>query len=90
MRNILPEPIRIKGRVGSLFPFFVHGLKLERNVLENCLQNVEAGWQKYVRAEWVYKNWENIFSPPQDGAQALFPWLCVSFDAWNNLSNIQN
>jgi asparagine synthase (glutamine-hydrolysing) len=81
MNGLLPEAIRLRTRPSTLAPLFNRGL-LEREwqTAQALLNAPDAGWRKYVRAEWLL-NESRLRSEP-DGAEALVPWWCISMQLW--------
>ena len=61
-------------------PLFHRGLAYEKNIIQAWIQNPASKWKKYVRADWIMKRWNLLYTPEQDGPHTLIPWLCLSFD----------
>ena len=83
MRGILPEMVRTRSTPTSLITLYFRGVEREKMLLSGCFQNTKAVWRKYVLADWLLKHWDIVLTPDKDGLEALVPWLCVSFEAWN-------
>ena len=82
MQGILPEAIRTRTRPTTLLMLLARGMERERDVLQENIQNPGAAWGKYVRADWLKQHWETPVTQETDGADAIVPWLCVSFASW--------
>jgi asparagine synthase (glutamine-hydrolysing) len=82
MKNILPEIIRTRRRPTSLMTLFSLGVSHERQLVQPIIQDAQAMWRKFVRADWLLKHWDAVLSPEEDGPHALIPWLCLSYEKW--------
>lgn len=78
MQGILPETIRARKQPTSLMPLYLRGVRAEQETLRQELQ--KKRWQTFIRKEWLETRW-NV-PPIKDGAAALIPWLCFSYEAW--------
>lgn len=83
MRGILPEIIRTRRKPTSLVPLYLRGVERESKWLQGLLESADSHWYMYVRQEWVKRFWNVKFNPEEDGPHALIPWLCISFNSWN-------
>jgi asparagine synthase (glutamine-hydrolysing) len=86
MGNILPEDVRTRTKSSSLLPFYIRGVENEKMVLSKYFQDKNAKWRKFVKVDWLLKNWDRVLSPEKDGSELVVPWLCASFEAWYNSS----
>jgi asparagine synthase (glutamine-hydrolysing) len=82
MRDILPEKIRVRPGKTSWISLFFRGMEHEKETLQNCIQDPQAFWRKFVRSDWILSRWNIPFSRNQDGADKIVPWLCVAYEAW--------
>src|SRR5262249_1799089 len=83
MKGILPESIRTRRQPNSLEPLYCRGVERENSLLRQSFENPDSLWRKFVRADWLLKRWNAVLPEDQDGAQAVVPWLCVSFESWH-------
>ena len=84
MQGILPEAIRTRSRPTTLLSLLSRGIERENKVLHAHTYDAVAAWRKYVRADWFMERWNIPVSRETDGADAVVPWLCVSFSSWNS------
>ena len=82
MQGILPDAIRTRSRPTTLLSLLARGMDREKNVLQSRVQDPSAVWRKYVRADWLKQRWDIPITRETDGAEAVIPWLCVSFASW--------
>ena len=82
MQGILPEIIRTRNQPTFLGPLYLRGFVREKKVQQACFQDIDAGWRTFVRAEWLFNRWKSLFSRENHGAEALVPWLCMSYELW--------
>ena len=90
MRGSLPEIIRGRRQPTSLVSLYSRGIEREKVTLQACFLNPEAGWRKFVKADWISKRWNIPLTPAQDGPEALAPWLCASYESWRQSSSLSN
>ncbi|MFZ5879254.1 MAG: asparagine synthase-related protein [Chloroflexota bacterium] len=82
MRDILPPPILARRGSTSLLPLFVRGQEREQDWLQACVQIPQAAWSRYVRSDWLKRQWETQRVSATDGTQAVVFWLCLSYSSW--------
>jgi asparagine synthetase B (glutamine-hydrolysing) len=82
MQDILPDTIRTRYQPTSLLSLFLRGIERKKRFLEASIQDPDASWRKFVRADWLLKRWNFPDTPDKDGPQVLVPWLCISYEAW--------
>ena len=82
MQGILPEAIRIRSSPTTLLTLLSRGVERERDVFQSYVEDPAAPWHKYVRADWLMERWNISVTRETDGADAVVPWLCVSFASW--------
>jgi asparagine synthetase B (glutamine-hydrolysing) len=87
MRGILPEVIRTRSGKTGLTPLYYHGLQQKRKELEIFFSVPYPIWKEYVNENWFASRWETVFSPEQDGAEKVVPWVCVTFLLWYQYFN---
>jgi asparagine synthase (glutamine-hydrolysing) len=88
MQDILPDVTRTRIQPTRLLPLFFRGIERESTVLQAFFQDPDAQWRRFIRAEWLQERWNTIYLPEQDGAHALVPWLCISFDTWQKSAGL--
>lgn len=80
-KGVLPESIRLRTRPSSLAPLFNRGLfEREWSTAQAILKSSDAGWQRYVRSDWLLD--EKRLRSGANGAEALVPWWCISMQLW--------
>jgi asparagine synthase (glutamine-hydrolysing) len=84
MKNILPEQIRTRSHKSSMRSMFFRGIKNEKTVLQSQAQKPNASWRKYVNSNWMSAHWDASASNERNERYALIPWLCFSYEAWQN------
>jgi asparagine synthase (glutamine-hydrolysing) len=79
MRAVLPEPVRLRPKSGSLTPFFRKGV-LHRSASEaaELLDAPDARWPRYVAPQALRRARENPFTE----SDLLLIWLCISYELW--------
>jgi asparagine synthase (glutamine-hydrolysing) len=82
MQGILPDAIRMRSRPTTLLSLLSRGMEREKEVLQRHVQDPNATWRKYVRADWLADHWNIPVTQENDGWEAVVPWLCVSFASW--------
>jgi len=82
MRGILPEEIRTRLRPTSLIQFFARGTEKERKIWETYLEDQQAVWRRFIREDFLVRQWNSQMTPEQDGPNYVIPWLCASFESW--------
>jgi asparagine synthase (glutamine-hydrolysing) len=82
MRGILPESIRTRIYPTSLGPLFLRGLEREKAVLRSCIQDPEAGWHRFVLADWLIEHCNVLDVPDRNGMDGMVTWLCISYESW--------
>jgi hypothetical protein len=82
MQGILPEAIRRRSSPTTLLTLLSRGMDRDSKVLQAHVQDPGAAWRKYVRPDWLLDRWNIPVTRETDGADALVPWLCVSFASW--------
>jgi asparagine synthase (glutamine-hydrolysing) len=90
MREILPNGIRLRPQQTSLVTLFARGQEREQKNLAVLFREENAVWRKYVRSDWVEKQWDVPVTAETDGPQALIGWMCTSFSKWYNRAEIMH
>jgi asparagine synthase (glutamine-hydrolysing) len=91
MLDILPEIIRTRIQPTSMMPLFCRGVEREKNVLQTCFHDPGTVWRTFVRVSWLFRHWNGVVTPDQDGPEVLVPWLCTSFEIWyKSLVSVSN
>lgn len=85
MRNLLPEMVRTKDKwVTSFVPLAVRGFERERPFLKAVFENEDAAWRRYVRGDWLDRQWQSyLTNPGAPGARPPVFWMCVAFETWH-------
>jgi asparagine synthase (glutamine-hydrolysing) len=81
-QGILPDIIRYRDQPTFLTPFFYRGVEQKRSDLQVQFQNTQSAWTKFVEQNWILHQSNIMQIPEQDGAYAIVPWLCASFQSW--------
>ncbi len=87
MWGILPDAVLSRQGPTPLGPLFMRGMERERRVLQACVQDADAAWRKYVRADWLMERLKIALTLETDGPAAVVPWLCLSAEAWLRSNN---
>jgi asparagine synthase (glutamine-hydrolysing) len=82
MKDILPESVRNRTLPTSMIPLFVRGLGQEKDSLQLQFLDPDAGWRKYIKADWLMNHWNTDLEPDRDGPAVMMFWMCSSFEAW--------
>ena len=82
MQGLLPDAILSRQAPTPLLSLFARGMERERSRAQSELENANSPWRKYVRADWLARQWNVPLTPETDGAESLLPWLCISCAAW--------
>lgn len=82
-RGLLPEPVRLRRRISTLFPLYARGL-VERPAaaVDRVLNDPRARWRRYVRPEWLAGVYPERIRAQLDGVEAVVPWRCLCFELW--------
>ena len=80
MRDWLPERIRRRVQPTLLYPLFAHGLlHAQAKTVQQLLDDTDAIWPQYVRADWLRHAALDARQPTMAG---FILWLCICCELW--------
>lgn len=84
MVGLLPEPVRLRRRVSSLFPLCARGLvEREADTAAELLNPPGARWRRYVREDWMQAVFPARIRAQIDGIGTVVPWRAITMELWH-------
>jgi asparagine synthase (glutamine-hydrolysing) len=79
MRGILPEIIRTRVARTTFESLYFRGIEREKRLFESYLNDMQAEWRKFLRADWSSKILDLAHT---DSVEGLLPFSCISYEVW--------
>lgn len=83
MRGVLPDRVLQRRHQSSLLPLMRRGLAVrERRRVDDLLAADDAVWPRFVRRDWLAKEFPVRLERLADGPEVVVPWHCLCLELW--------